>query len=184
MLRNTPKHHFWSNKLDWMRSRQKNFRSSVPRNSAFNRETQVSHDFSCRRVAKCFEIIPNIILGPTDQIGCICGKTFSENLVPQNSAFSPETQVSNYFSCRRVAKCLEIIPNINLGLTGQIGCIRGKTFSESSVPRISAFSSKTQVFHYYLCRRFVKCSETLPNIIFGRTSQTGCVRGKKISNAR
>jgi hypothetical protein len=54
---------------------------------AFRPKTQVFHLFTCRRLAKCFETLPNIILGPMESNGCFATS------VPWNSAFRPETQV-------------------------------------------------------------------------------------------
>jgi hypothetical protein len=51
MLRNTPKHRFGSNGVEWM---LRDF------------GTQVLHIFTCRRLVKCSETLPNIILVPMD----------------------------------------------------------------------------------------------------------------------
>jgi hypothetical protein len=45
------------------------------------------HLFTCRMLAKCFETLPNIMLGPMDYNGCFT------TMVPGNSLFRPETQV-------------------------------------------------------------------------------------------
>jgi hypothetical protein len=54
MLRNTPKHHFW---VQWTRMDASQI--LVPRNTSFA-------SFTRRRIEKCFETLPNIILGPMD----------------------------------------------------------------------------------------------------------------------
>jgi hypothetical protein len=43
--------------------------------------------FTCRRLAKCSETLPNIILGPMELNGCLT------TLVPRNIAFGAETRV-------------------------------------------------------------------------------------------
>jgi hypothetical protein len=54
MIRNTPKHNFGSNGVEWC------FTTLVPRHSAFRPETSF-HLFTCKRLAKCSIILPNII---------------------------------------------------------------------------------------------------------------------------
>jgi hypothetical protein len=54
---------------------------------ALRPETLVLHLVTCRRLAKCSETLPNIILGPMEKNGCFTTS------VPRNSAFRPETQV-------------------------------------------------------------------------------------------
>jgi hypothetical protein len=60
MLRNTPKHHFGSNGVEWM------FHNFGTQNSAFSPETQVLHLSTCRRLVKYSETLPNITLGPME----------------------------------------------------------------------------------------------------------------------
>jgi hypothetical protein len=67
------------------------FATSVARNSGFSPETHVLHLFLCWRLAKCFETLPNIILGPMELNGCFASS------VPQTSEFRPETQVFHLF---------------------------------------------------------------------------------------
>jgi hypothetical protein len=57
ILRNNSKHHFGSNRCST---------TSLPRNSAFSPQTQVLHLFTCRRLVKCYETLPNITLAPID----------------------------------------------------------------------------------------------------------------------
>jgi hypothetical protein len=64
------------------------YATSVPRNSAYRPETQVLHQFRCRR----------------------------RNFGTRNSAYRPETQVLHHFTCRSLAKYFETLPNIILGL--------------------------------------------------------------------
>ena len=146
-------------------------------------QNTIWHDFLCRRFAKCSETLPNIILDRIGQIGCVRGKSFSGSSIPQNSAFRSKTQVLQQFSCRRSAKCSETLPNIVLGPIGQIGCVCGKTFFESSISRTSAFIAKNKILHDFSCWKFAECSETLPNIIFGLVGQIGCNRAKKFSGS-
>ena len=157
MLRNTPKHHFGSNWLDWIQSCQNFFRKFgsskqciQPQNTSFVMffTMKVYEMLSCRRSAKCSETLPNIILGPICQIGCIRGKPFFESSISRTSAFSAKNKLLHDFSCRRFAECSETLPNIVLDLIAQIGCIRGKSFSGRSVPRTSAFIPKTLILHF------------------------------------
>jgi hypothetical protein len=60
MLRNTRKHHFGSNGLEWTLH---NF--GTPKYCIRSRNTSFS-SFTCRGFAKCSETLPNIILGPMD----------------------------------------------------------------------------------------------------------------------
>jgi hypothetical protein len=57
------------------------FASTVPQNSAFSTETQVLHLYACRRLAKCSETLPNIILGLMEYNGCLATS------MPRNNAF-------------------------------------------------------------------------------------------------
>ena len=65
MIRNTQKHRFGSNRLDWMCSWQNFSGCSTPQNFTFSLKTQVFHDLSCRRFAKWSETLPNIDLDLT-----------------------------------------------------------------------------------------------------------------------
>jgi hypothetical protein len=78
MLWNTPKHHFGSNGVVWF------LRKFGTPNSAFRHKTQVFHLLTCRKLAKCSETLPNIMLGPIDKNGCFT------TLIPSNSAFGCE----------------------------------------------------------------------------------------------
>jgi hypothetical protein len=78
MLRNTSKHHFGSNGLEWML-----YNFGTPKYCIRARNTSFS-SFTCRGFAKCSETLPYIILGPMDLNGCFT--TF----VPRNSAFGLE----------------------------------------------------------------------------------------------
>jgi hypothetical protein len=60
MLRTTSIHHFGSNGLEWMLH---NF--GTPKYCFRARNTSFA-SFTCRRLAKCSETLPNIILGPMD----------------------------------------------------------------------------------------------------------------------
>jgi hypothetical protein len=61
-------------------------------NNAFGPQT-VLHLFTARRLLKCSETLPNIILGLMEQNGRFCCESIFATLVPQNSAFRPETEV-------------------------------------------------------------------------------------------
>jgi hypothetical protein len=58
MLRHTPKHHFRSYVVAWMLL---NF--GAPKKCIQGRNTSFA-SFTCRRLAKCSETLPNIFLGP------------------------------------------------------------------------------------------------------------------------
>jgi hypothetical protein len=45
----------------------------------------------------------------------------------------------------------------------------------NSVPRNSAFMTETQIFFLFTCRRFMKCSKTLPKNILGPTQYNWCI---------
>jgi hypothetical protein len=81
MLRNSSKHHFGYNGLEWMLH---NF--GTPKYCFWARNTSFS-SFTYRGFAKCSETLPNIILGPMDSNGCFI------TLVRRNIAFGPETRV-------------------------------------------------------------------------------------------
>ena len=98
----------------------------------------------------------------------------------RNSAFTPETQVSDRFTCRRFANCFETLRNIMVGLVEQNGCFRCETIFESSVPQNRAFRPETQVLHRFRCQRLAKCFETLPNIVLGLVESNGCFCCKTI----
>jgi hypothetical protein len=100
-LQNTLKHHFGSNKVDW---RLHNF--GTPKIVHLGPSRQDFHRLTCRRLAKCYETLPNIILSPMEQIGCFTTS------VPRNSAFSPNTQVFHLFTWRRLVKCSKTLPRI------------------------------------------------------------------------
>jgi hypothetical protein len=103
MLRNTSKHHFGSNGLEWML-----YNFGTPKYCIRAQNTSFS-SFTCRGFAKYSETLPYIILGPMDLNGCFT------TLVPRNCAFRTKTQVLHLFTCRRLAKCSETLPNIILG---------------------------------------------------------------------
>ena len=83
MLRNTPKHHFVSNGVEWLLSLWTYFRKFGTRNSAFRTETQVLHRFTCWRFAKCSETLPNIMLGLVEKNGCFRCETIFGIWVPE-----------------------------------------------------------------------------------------------------
>jgi hypothetical protein len=58
MLRKTPKHHFGSNVVERLP-----LKFGAPK-KCIQARTQDLHLFMCRRLAKCSETLPNIILGP------------------------------------------------------------------------------------------------------------------------
>jgi hypothetical protein len=103
MLRNTPKHHYGSNGVEWMLH---NF--GTPKQRIQSRNTSFA-SFTCRRLVKNSETLPNIILGRMEMF---------HNFVPRNSAFRLGTLVLHLVTCRRLAKCSETLPNINLGRMG------------------------------------------------------------------
>jgi hypothetical protein len=60
VLRNTPKHHFGSDGVEWM---LRNFGAS---NLCVQTCNTSLASFTCRRLAKCSVTLPNIILGPME----------------------------------------------------------------------------------------------------------------------
>ena len=80
---------------------------------------------------------------------------------------SPETQVLHLFTCRRFGKCSGTLPNVVFGLMVLNGCFCCETIFAASVPRNRAFRPQRQGLLLFTCRRFAKCSGTLPNINFG-----------------
>jgi hypothetical protein len=81
IIRNTRKHRFGSNGLEWMLH---NF--GTPKYCIRARNMSFS-SFTSRGFVKCSETLPNIILGTLDYNGCFT------TLVPRNSAFGPEIRV-------------------------------------------------------------------------------------------
>jgi hypothetical protein len=132
MLRNTSKHHFGSNGLEWMLH---NFGS--PKYCIRARNTSFSC-FTCQGFAKCSETLPYTILGPMDLNGCIT------TLYPEIVRSGSNTSFAS-FTCPRLAKCHETLQNIILGPMDLNGCFT------TLVPRNSAFRPKTQVLHLFTC---------------------------------
>jgi hypothetical protein len=99
-LQNTPKHSGTSD------CRLHNF--GTPNIVHLGPSRQDFHRLTCRRLAKCYETLPNIIFGPMEQIGCFTTS------VPRNSAFSPNTRGFHLFTCRRLVKCSETLQKIIL----------------------------------------------------------------------
>jgi hypothetical protein len=128
MLWNTPKSQFRSNGVEWM------FYNFGAPKYAFRPETQVLHLFTCRRLAKCSETHPNMILGTMESNGCFTTSVPKMCIQAHNTSFAS-------FTCRRLAKCSEKLPNIILGLMESNGCFT------TSVPWNSAFRPETQVLH-------------------------------------
>jgi hypothetical protein len=103
MIRNTLKHYFGSNGVEWM---LRKFRA--PNKCIQARNTSFS-SFHVRRLAKWSKTQPNIFLGLIEYIECIATS------IPRNSAFRPETKISHLFTLRRFAKCSKNVPIIILG---------------------------------------------------------------------
>jgi hypothetical protein len=105
MLRNTSKHHFGSNGLEWMLHK-----FGTPKYCIRARNTSFS-SFNCRGFAKCSETLPYIILGPIDYNGCFT------TLVPRNSAFGLEHKFC-IFSVSKVSEMPGNIPKHHFGSDG------------------------------------------------------------------
>jgi hypothetical protein len=104
MLRNTAKQHFGSNGVEWMIRNNGTLKQCIEaRNTSFS-------SFYVPNVSEILRNTANIILGLMEKNVCFATS------VPWNSAFGPETQVLHRFTCRRLAKCSESLPNIILGL--------------------------------------------------------------------
>jgi hypothetical protein len=91
------------------------FTTSVPQNSAFKSETQVSNQFT---ISKVSEILQNThkhhYWYERLEWMHLVGNDFATS-VPQNSAFLPETQVLLHFTFRRFPKCSKTHINIIIG---------------------------------------------------------------------
>jgi hypothetical protein len=119
MIRNTLKHYFGSNGVEWM---LRKFRT--PNKCIQARNTSFS-SFYVRRLAKWSKTQPNIILGLIEYNECIATS------IPRNSAFRPETQVSHLFTFRRFAKCSKNVPIIILGALHLVSFRRFPKFSKT-----------------------------------------------------
>jgi hypothetical protein len=100
MLRNTPKHYFGSNGVDWMLHI-----FDYPKQCIQARNTSFASCYLLK-VRECSETLPNIILGPMEMF---------HNIGTRNSTFRLRTQVWHLVTCRRLAKCSKTHPKINLG---------------------------------------------------------------------
>jgi hypothetical protein len=86
------------------------FATSVPRNSAFKRETHVLHLFTFCMFQNAPKTLPNISLGQMQMNGCFGYETLFGTSVPRNSAFRSETQVLHLFAFGRFSKCSDNTP--------------------------------------------------------------------------
>jgi hypothetical protein len=102
MLRNTRKHHFGSNGLEWMLH---NF--GTPKYCIRARNTSFS-SLTRRGFAKCSETLPYIILGPMNLNGCFTTWYLEIVHSGSNTSFASIT-------CPWLEKCHETLPNIILG---------------------------------------------------------------------
>jgi hypothetical protein len=133
MLRNTPKHHFGSNGVEWMLHH-----FDTPKQCIHARNTS----FASLYLSKVIEMLrntPKQHLAQMEWNGCFT------TLTPRNSVFKPETQVLHLCTCRRLSKCSETLPNIILAQMEWNGCFT------TSIPRNSVFRLGTQVLHPVTC---------------------------------
>ena len=111
MLQNTNKHHFCSNGGYWLCSYgniPRNFSTTKPCIRVLKRLSFSSFRFI--RVAKGSKILPNIIMGLMEAIGCVRTKTFVRSLIPRNRPFEyRNAPVSHRFIFIRVEKCSKIL---------------------------------------------------------------------------
>ena len=116
-LQNSPKHRFGSNRCYWVRSGEKSrrrFRTPEPVHLAPKHEFC---NFLVPNVPKLSKILPNIILGLTEVIGCVRAKKLIGGSGPQNSAFGPETRVLQLFRAERT-ETVQNTPKHRFGSNG------------------------------------------------------------------
>jgi hypothetical protein len=144
MLRNTPKHHFRSNGVEWIlhnfgtpkqciQSQNTSVASFYPSKVSEIRWNTPKHHFGSNGDVSQLWYPETVYSDPKHKF-CICipveglrnapkhsQTSFSiqwrcfTTLVPRNSAFRLGTQVLHLFTCRRLAKCSQTLPKINLG---------------------------------------------------------------------
>jgi hypothetical protein len=73
------------------------------------------------------------------------------------------------FTCRRLAKCSETLPNIIIGSNGLEWMLHNFGTSKYCIP------ARNMSFSCFTCGGFVKCSVTLPNIILGAMDKNGSI---------
>ena len=112
--------------------------------------SEVSQNFASVRVGKCSKILPNIILGLMEAIGCFHAKIFFRSSVPRNNAFGyRNASVSQRFACTRVAKRLWYAPKHHFGSNGGYWVCLCKNIRQNfgttkqclHVPKRTSFSS-------------------------------------------
>jgi hypothetical protein len=118
--------------------------------------------FYVQKVSEMLWNTPKHLLVPMEYNSCFA------TLVPQNSAFRPETQLFLLFMCRRLAKCSETLSNI---FRFQWSIMDA---SQSWYPEIVHSGPKHKFFLLFTCWSLEKCSETLPNIILVPMELNGC----------
>jgi hypothetical protein len=103
VLRNSHMYHFGSNGVEWMLHI-----FGAPKYCIQARNTSF-HLFTCRRLAKCSEILLNIIYG-SDRVEWMLRNFGASKLCIQTC----NTSLAS-FTCQRLAKCSVTLPNIILG---------------------------------------------------------------------
>jgi hypothetical protein len=103
MLRNTSKHHFGSNGLEWMLHNFGTLKYYIrARNTSFS-------PFTCRRLAKCSETLTKHHFGSNGL------EWMLHNFGTPKYCFRARNTSFSFFICRGFAKCSETLPNIILG---------------------------------------------------------------------
>ena len=116
MLRNTPKHHVESSGVEWMLSLRNYCRKfGTPKSCLQARNTSFA-SFYVSKVCEMLQNTPKHRFGSSGVEWMLLLQNHLWNFSTRNIAFTPETQVSHRFTCRRFAKCSERLPNIGLCL--------------------------------------------------------------------
>ena len=148
--------------------------SEVPdtRNSAFHPERRVLQLFRAERT-EMLKILPNIILGLTEVIGCVRAKKLAGGSGPAKQCIRARNTSFASFSCRTYR-------NYHFGSNGGYLVRSGeKARRRFRTPEI-VLSAPKQEFCNFFMPNVPKRSKTLPNIVLVLTEVIGCVRAKKL----
>ena len=134
MLRNTPKHYFGSNGVEWVHSLRNHFRIFGTLKQCIQARNTSFASFHMPQVCKMLRSTPKHHFGSNGVEWVHSLRNYFCNFGTLNSVLKPETQVLPLFTCRRFAKCSGALPHIILPLMEQNGRIHCETIFVTSVP--------------------------------------------------
>ena len=164
MLQNTPKHRLRSIGDNWVCSCEHILRKfGTPKQCIRLRHTRFP-TFFMQTVAKCSKILPNIVCGLLETIGCVRANIFYRSSVPRNIELGSDTPALHLF----YANGSEMLQNTPIHRLWSIGdnwvcscerILRKFGTSKQCIPPRNTF------FASFFMQTIAKCRKTLPNIV-------------------